>query len=107
MAEKNTKLADDLRAWKGDVPLWQVAQAIGFNLRSLEGILQGRPTKQERALRLIMETVRVDGSAVEMMGDDKHVVRVFGDLARRVDENTKAIEALREDVERIAAHAVL
>lgn len=107
MAEKNTKLADDLRTWKGDVPLWQVAHAIGFNLRSLEGILQGRPTKHERALRLIMETTKLDGSAVEMVNADKHTVRVFNDMARRVDENTKAIEALRDDVERIAAHVVI
>jgi hypothetical protein len=50
-----TELAAELKAWRGKVPAWKAAEILGINLRTLQGIEQGRGFNYPSLLLMALE----------------------------------------------------
>lgn len=54
-------LARLVRAWRGSVPRWVAADALGMSPRTLEHIEYGRGFRHPRLLQLAMMAMPADG----------------------------------------------
>jgi hypothetical protein len=57
----NEELAASVRAWRGGVPRWIAADALGLSPRTLEHIEYGRGFRHPRLLRLAMTAINANG----------------------------------------------
>jgi hypothetical protein len=56
----NEDLAAEVKAWRGKVPAWKAAEALGLPKRTLDGIEQGRGFRYADLLRVAMSAIKIE-----------------------------------------------
>jgi hypothetical protein len=61
MTEQTIDLAAQVKAWRGKVPAWRAADALGIPVRTLNGIEQGRRFRYQQLLLAAIKAIKLEG----------------------------------------------